>query len=359
MIKWLKRFNNDEQGFYLTNLMFASMGFAMVMGSYMLMKAEETQNDQYAATGTYIGQFTQGVREFVSANGTSILAGATTTYTGAAFLKSVTCGGTIPIGTNPFLPCSFNDSDPMGRIPSTSVGNELAITGAGSAGTAIGRTVYPPVMKAGKLRMDIAEKIINKAEGVSFLSSAGATQNNYVNITLDRSGVTGNRGRIFADSTLNNPGNDLYIRRDGANSPIAAINWGAQNLNNVATVNATTITAAGIITGSDVRTSAGRTLQKSTIIEDIIPLTIYRPAAAPATWFSYANVSTAGLICDAPLTIKIFANTVARGNNAASNGWITYAIVSTGGFQIRVRSHTDKWDALDMASFVQYRLRCG
>jgi len=367
MLNWFRRTHKDEDGIFLADLMLASIGFSILMGSWMLLKAEEAQNNQYAATGIYIGQFTQAVREFVSANSATIVAGATTTYTGTAFLKSTTCGGTILAPQNPFLPCSFNNSDPMGRVPTTDVGNELAVTGAGSAGTAIGRTVYPPIIKAGKLRMDIAEKIIDKAEGISYASSAGSSQNTYVNITLDRTAVAGNRGRIFSDTTVSNPATELYIRRDGTNSPTAAINWGGQNLSNVNTLaaitaNVTTLTATGVIKGKDVQTNAGRTLQKAIIIEDIVPLSTYRPAAQPTWWFSYATISTAGMICDAPLTIKIFANVVASGNNAVSNGWITYVVpapwAGAGALQIRVRNHTTKWDASDMPAYAHYILRC-
>jgi len=128
------------------------------------------------------------------------------------------------------------------------------------------------------------------------------------------------------------------------------------------TANVTTLTATGVIKGKDVQTNAGRTLQKAIIIEDIVPLSTYRPAAQPTWWFSYATISTAGMICDAPLTIKIFANVVASGNNAVSNGWITYVVpapwMGAGALQIRVRNHTTKWDASDMPAYAHYILRC-
>ena len=359
MFKKLKAACNNEKGFFLTSLMLASIGFTVLWGSWMLMKAEDAKNEQYAATGTYIGQFSQAVREFVSANSAAIIAGANTTYAGTGFLKLTTCGGTIVPPAAPYLPCSFNNSDPLGRIPSTTVGNTLAVTGTGSALTAIGRTTYPPIIQAGKLRMDIAEKIIDRAEGLSYVSSAGAAQNTYINITLDRTSVAGNRGRIFVDSTVNNAAQELYIRRDGTNSPTATIDWGNQDLTHVNNITTTTLTATGLVKGGDVQTTAGRTLQKTAIIEDIVRLYAYRPAAWPTVWMSYANISTAGITCDAPLTLKIYANVVASGNTAVSNGWVTYAIALPSGFQIRVRNHTDKWDASDIPAYVQYRLRCG
>lgn len=352
-----------EQGFFIADLMMATIGFTVLMAGWMLMKAEDAKNSRYAATGNYIAQLSTAVREYSSNNSATIVANPNVTYTGVAFLKSNTCGGTIVPPATPYLPCSFNGADPLSRVPVTTFGNTLAVTGAGSALTAMGRTIYPPIIESGKLRMDIAEKIIRHAEGASYTSSSGAAQNTYINITLDRTATVGNRGRIFVDTTVNSPAQELYIRRDGTNSPIANINWANKNLTNVNTVRAVSVntgslTATGVVKGADVRTNAGRTLRTTAIVENVVPMIIYRPAGQPTQWFSYADVSTAGIVCDTGLSLKIFASVVAKGNTAVSNGWVTYAIVTATGFQIRARNHTTKWDASDVPSYVQYRLRC-
>lgn len=231
--------------------------FIMLLGagSVQFAKLEKKRASEVSvnAAGEVVAQFNNAVRSYVST-----IAGlpAPPPQAGVSWLKGPACGG---LATNPpegFLPCTFSAITPFNQTYATS----FVKTGFEMVGTTLVSGLAQPgisVKDYGRL----ANLIALRAKGTPGFSSN--TFGDYTgNPGVDMTGVNPSAQPYYGVVMMiasNSPNTDSWIRTDGSNSPLATINWNAQNLTNVGQVDSTSIVNSGTLTSDTITSASGMT----------------------------------------------------------------------------------------------------
>jgi len=347
----------NQKGFALIELMIVLAIMAGATALYMENKKEENLRTQAEeGVGVKLASITTGLRSFIAANNATIIAGAVVNYTDLNFLKTAACGGT---GVVNYVPCNMDILFPfyMDTL-SINIGQEVAVLGVGSTTVAAAELTLGPWLKTSRFapdrRIDLTEAAINKASSTNPLVANPTGLATFAEYSYEMNSALATFGEIRSVVSMGNA-NDIWLRHNGTNSMTGSLDMNGNDMINggdlgTATVTATgNINSGGTISGVDVTTAAGRSLQHVTIKEDIIAMN----AAGNAT------LDTTGITCDPGTTMKLFGNLVVKGHDNIYNGDIVYATSVGAVFTVSARVHTAAgWVAPKSPAYFQYRLRC-
>lgn len=218
-------FHGREGGFTLIELLFVIAALGLLSVMTLTEKLRDIADDEAAMLGVQLIQFESAVASYLFKEGGGVAIGQ---YTGVDWLKATTCGGT---STQGYLPCSFpiNLNFGLGMVTDIS-SSQVGFSAITKFGTAV-------LQWRGEDNELLAAQAIRHANTLSSAGVGDITLSNFLTFSRSTSGV---RGIIIGtvESALSAA---PYIRIDGTNSPVAAIDWDNQNLVNVREIRAKSI----------------------------------------------------------------------------------------------------------------------
>lgn len=243
---------NGMKGFTLIELLLVLAISSFIIASVMTKTIRDTQVAKAEIAGVHLKQFTVAVRQIIANEGAAVAGGPglTQTYNGHRWLQSAAECGAPATASAEYLPCGFRGQEPFGLTYTT------VVTHNNVSGTVTAEITFAdPVLGAGSIEMngvirrDLASVVANTATRNDTFRASSTGVAGYDAYEVDAAGT------IIATASLTSD-LDLYIRRDGGNSPTDTIDWAGQNITNVGqanavTMNATTITATGNMTAND------------------------------------------------------------------------------------------------------------
>jgi len=211
---------------------------AIALGVWAVHYQRMRLHEQASIYGQGLSQYAVGMRNFVASvqGGSIVLPGNTLTATGVDWLKPTTCpGGTQPANTN-FLPCEFNGGF-LGSSYSTTI-TRIPATNKIEARTFF---VVPrgdlPQSSMGVMAADVAEAALAQqtlpANGTFYSVFANVSETSVdPNAASSPSAITAaNRGKVLM-IVSNDASNDVFLRTDGTNKMLAALNVGGNDIVN-------------------------------------------------------------------------------------------------------------------------------
>lgn len=227
---------------------------ATAIGAAALPMIAEMQHRQMLreaakATGKDLAEFALGLRGFIAAaqsNPSIIPAG---TINGANWLKPPACGGLASNPPQGYIPCNFGNYG--GRDTLFDASYQTTITRNPTTNYIEARTSFIPITPSDPaLRGMIADYIVNEALSENPVPANGLFSNFMSNVPANANDLSArpsimsnpahpDYGRVLLIAS-NAPSQDQWLRTDGTNQMLAALNMGGNDL-----VNARNIQGAG------------------------------------------------------------------------------------------------------------------
>jgi len=212
------------------------------------MQNRQVMRETAKATGQDLAEFAIGLRGFIAAaqsNPALIPAGA---INGANWLKAPTCGGLAANPANGYIPCNFGNYG--GRDTLFDASYQTTITRNAATNYIEARTTFIPQVPSDPIkRGTVADDIVNAAMSHTTIPANGLFSNFMSNVPVNANDLSArlatmnnpasaNFGRVLLIAA-NAPSNDLWLRTDGTNQMLAALNMGGNDLVNARGIQAT------------------------------------------------------------------------------------------------------------------------
>lgn len=213
------------------------------------MQSRKMALDMASATGQDLAEFSVGLRGFIAAaqaNPGLIPAGP---MNGANWLKPAACGGLATNPPNGYIPCDFGNYGGNDTLFEASYLTTFVTSGPPVNYIEARTTFVPQVPANPRSRGMIADHIANAASAETQVPSNGMFINYMSNVPANATDLTArvatmnnpaspDFGRVLLIAS-NAPSNDLWLRTDGTNQMLAALNMGGNDLVNARGIQAT------------------------------------------------------------------------------------------------------------------------
>lgn len=280
---------------------------------------------QERETGQELAKISVGLQGYISA----IQAGTITMpapQTGLNFLKSPSCGGPATNPQDGYIPCTVGNYGAYDSL----FGGQFQTTFTNNAATNYydARMTFIPMYADKKKLGQIAANIINNARSTpagsptgtfaTFMSNVPSTATSASPQILDP--VNPDFGRVTL-LVSNAPNNDIYLRVDGTNKMLAALNMGGQSINDANDINAggnlslvgNAVVGGQGLFGNDVTTNGNVIAQKNVISSDVIATSSGKPMALSHAVFDKTvmkgnSINVPPISCASGQTPQIFTS---------------------------------------------------
>lgn len=236
-----------------------------------------TTNGWARSTGNDLAEFAAGLRGFIAnvQNTPSIMPGAP--VVGANWLKAPSCGGLAVNPPDGYIPCNFGGIGGFDTVFDASYNTTFTRNAATNYIEA--RVTFVPQMPSNPgSRGNVADVIVNTALENNPTPSNGMFVNFMSNVPITANDLTARPGVIANPASpdfgrvlliaSNAPSGDLWLRVDGTNQMLAAINAGGHDLSNARHIDASgNAKIQGIVeVGKDLRVLNNASVKKDASI---------------------------------------------------------------------------------------------
>ncbi|WP_422452216.1 hypothetical protein [Endozoicomonas sp. ALC066] len=236
MEKRIKTAHRKQRGFVSTEIAIAGLVASALAISTAVLTRNESMDDLAYVTGKNAGQVNSAIRSYIAENGLNTPAA---TYNNITWLKSASdCGGSAT-GTEGYLPCNFPEALALGLSYQIDITNTAGrVESVMELGVPHDSAEYVPYLSG---------QVVSGARGADVMSIAPGVGNTYFTAQDNEDG-------FITLTASNDPGNDIYLKKDGSVLPTADFDWNNKSITNVAEVEADNIEASSMVTSPTITT---------------------------------------------------------------------------------------------------------